>query len=218
MAVSQGGRRKRALTREAVGSGLNDAIREMGMTEDVIRDEARESGAVKGGGIRKIHKADVAIYRGIKMDSVPAWANYGRGRGVTGARGSVRGARGGSDGSLPDGQGRGSGAGARGRGESRGRGGGRGRGKSEGRGGEGTVGARSDRGRGGGSDRGRKSNNRRGRGGIQPFLSGSNLSDVDAEAPDRKRKLTEDKATDPKKVKLMQRASPSAPSASSSSP
>jgi hypothetical protein len=57
MAVSQGGRRKRALTREAVGSGLNDAIREMGMTEDVIRDEARESGAVKGGGIRKIHKA-----------------------------------------------------------------------------------------------------------------------------------------------------------------
>jgi hypothetical protein len=64
MEVSQGGRRKRALTREAVGSGLNDAIREMGMTEDVIRDEAFESGAVKGGGIRKIHKADVAIYRG----------------------------------------------------------------------------------------------------------------------------------------------------------
>jgi hypothetical protein len=101
MAVSQGGRRKRALTREAVGSGLNDAVREMGMTEDVIWDEARESGAVKGGGIRKIHKADVAIYRGIKMDSVPAWANYGQGRGVTGARGGVRDARGGSDGSLP---------------------------------------------------------------------------------------------------------------------
>jgi hypothetical protein len=44
-------------------------------------------------------------------------------------------------------------------------------------------------------------------------LSCSNLSDVDAEAPDRKIKLTEDKAADPKKVKLMQRASPSAPSA-----
>jgi hypothetical protein len=48
---------------------------------------------------------------------------------------------------------------------------------------------------------------------MQPFLSGSNLSDVDTEAPDRKRKLTEDKAAEPKKVKLMQRASPSAPSA-----
>jgi hypothetical protein len=48
-------------------------------------------------------------------------------------------------------------------------------------------------------------------------LSGSNLSDVDTEAPDRKRKLTEDKAAEPKKVKLMQRAASSAPEAALSS-
>jgi hypothetical protein len=223
MVVSQGSRRKRALTREAVGSGLNDAIREMGMTEDVIRDEARESGAVKDGGIRKIHKADVSIYCGIKMDSIPAWADYGRGRGVTGTRGG-HGVRGGGHGSLLDGQGRGSGAGARarGRGDGHGRGGGRGRGrtdgqgKSEGSGVEGAVGAKSNdrgRGRGGSGDRGWKSTHRKGRGGIQPLLSGSNLSDLDTEAPDRKRKLMEeDKAAeDSKKVKLMQMASPSAP-------
>jgi hypothetical protein len=101
MEVAQAGHRKRALTREAVGSGLKDAIREMGLTEDVIQDEASEKGIVKGGGIRKKDKADVSIYRGIKLDSVLAWAEYGRGRGVRGARGGhgLRGAPGGgSDG------------------------------------------------------------------------------------------------------------------------
>jgi hypothetical protein len=72
MEEAQVGRRKRALTREAVGSGLKEAIREMGLTEDVIRDEACEKGIVKGGGIRKKDKADVSIFRGIKLDSVPA--------------------------------------------------------------------------------------------------------------------------------------------------
>jgi hypothetical protein len=72
-------RRKRALSREAVGSGLKEAIREMGLMEDIVRDEAMEKGIVRGGGIRKSDKADVAIFRGIKIDSVPAWANYGRG-------------------------------------------------------------------------------------------------------------------------------------------
>jgi hypothetical protein len=201
MAVSQTGRRKRALTREAVGSGLVDAVREMGMTEDVIRDESRESG-VKGGGISKVHKADVAIYRGIKMDSITAWANYGRGRGTMGARGM----RGGGSLALGDGLGRGS---SRGRGELRGRGGGRGRGKSEGRGGVGTVGAR---GRGGANIR--KQNSRRGRG--LP-LTGSNISPPSDETTDRKRKLVEVKTTDTKKVKLMQVPVPTAPPTPSTS-
>jgi hypothetical protein len=145
MEAAQAGRRKRALSREAVGSGLKDVIRDMGMTEDVIRDEARKKGVVKGGGIRKKDKADVSICRGIRLDSVPAWADYGRGRGVTtGARGGYgsRGARkdvGGGHSSLLEGRGRG--ARARGRGDSCGRGGG-------------------DCGRGGGGDRGR------GRGGV----------------------------------------------------
>jgi hypothetical protein len=200
MATSQAGRRKRALTREAVGSGLNDAVREMGMAEDVIRDESRESGAVTGGGIRKTHKADVAIYRGIKMDSVPAWAHYGRGRGGMGARGARGGGGGGND-SFPAAGGRGRGY-SGGRGENRGRGGGRGRGKGEGRGSGGTVVARGR----GVSDRGRKGNSRRGRGGTQPLLSGSNLSTstTNDETLDRKRKLPEDTATDTKKVKLME--------------
>jgi hypothetical protein len=74
-------RHKRALYREAVGSGLKEAIREMGMMEDIARDEAGEKGIIKGGGIRMSDKADVAIFRGLKLDSVPAWAEYGRGRG-----------------------------------------------------------------------------------------------------------------------------------------
>jgi hypothetical protein len=56
---------------------LKEAIREMGLMEDIVRDEAMEKGIVRGGGIRKSDKADVAIFRGIKIDSVPAWANYG---------------------------------------------------------------------------------------------------------------------------------------------
>jgi hypothetical protein len=216
MAISQGNRRKRALAREAVGSGLSDAVREMGMTEDVIRDEARESGTVKNGGIRNIHKADVAIYRGIKMDSVPAWASYGRGRGAAGARGM----RGGGHGPQ-DGQGRGSGTVAplRARGRGGGRGGGLGRGGQGNSEGSGSVGAGAGRGRGRGS-RGRGTN-RKGKGGNQQLLSGSNLSTVDTvDTPtDRKRKLAEeDKAADEtKKVKLMQMASPSFPASSSSS-
>jgi hypothetical protein len=204
MEEAQVGRRKRALTREAVGSGLKEAIREMGLTEDVIRDEACEKGIVKGGGIRKKDKADVSIFRGIKLDSVPAWAEYSRGRGVMGARGGqgLRGARGGghdSRGGARGGQGlRGARARGRGRGgvDSRGRGGG------------------DSRGRGGGDSRGR-GRNRGGRGGSQALLSGSNLSVIDA--PDRKRKLTEeDKASEEaKKVKLMELASPSDPAATS---
>jgi hypothetical protein len=186
MEEAQVGRRKRALTREAVGSGLKEAIREMGLTEDVIRDKACQKGIVKGGGIRKKDKADVSIFRGIKLDSVPAWAEYSRGRGVMGARGGhgLRGAHGGHDNrGARGGQGlRGALARGRGRGgiDSRGRG-------SGGRGG-----------RGGG----------RGRGRGQELLLGSNLSVIDA--PDRKRKLTEeDKATEEaKKVKLMELASP----------
>jgi hypothetical protein len=57
---AQAGRRRRALAREAVRSDLKEAIREMGMMEDIVRDEACEKGIVKGGGIRKRDKADVA--------------------------------------------------------------------------------------------------------------------------------------------------------------
>jgi hypothetical protein len=70
-----------------VGSGLKEAIRDMGLMEDLVRDEACEKGIIKGGGIRKNDKADVAIFRGIKLNEVPAWADYGRGRGARGARG-----------------------------------------------------------------------------------------------------------------------------------
>jgi hypothetical protein len=192
------GRRKRALTREAVGSGLKEAIREMGLMEDIVRAEACEKGIVKGGGIRKKDKADVAIFRGIKLDAVPAWAEYGRGRGGRGSRGGqgLRGALGGS--------------GARGGQGLRGaRGGGRGGYDSRGgaRGGQGLQGARG-RGRGG------ESSGRGGGGGSQT-LSGANVS-VIAEAPDRKRKLTEDDedTEEAKKVKLMEMASPSSCSSS----
>jgi hypothetical protein len=129
-------RRKRALNREAVGASLKESVREMGMMEDIVRDEACEKGIVKGGGIRKKDKAVVSIFRGIKLDSVPAWANYGRGRGrgrggaSVSARGDGRGARGGQGIRGARGRGRGRG-GARG-GNSRGaRGSGRGRGSSQ---------------------------------------------------------------------------------------
>jgi hypothetical protein len=204
MEEAQVGRRKRALTREAVGSGLKEAIREMGLMEDIVHDEACEKGIVKGGGIRKKDKADVAIFRGIKLDAVPAWAEYGRGRGGRGSRGGqgLRGALGGS--------------GARGGQGLRGaRGGGRGGYDSRGgaRGGQGSRGARGrgrGRGRGGGGE-----SPGRGRGGGSQTLSGANVS-VIAEAPDRKRKLTEDdEATEEaKKVKLMEMASPSSSSSS----
>jgi hypothetical protein len=164
----------------------------MGLMEDVVRDEACEKGIVKGGGIRKKDKADVSIFRGIKLDSVPAWAEYSRGRGVRGARGGqgLRGARGGGGGY-----------------DSRG----------GARGGQGSRGARArGRGRGGGGDspgRGRGGNRVRGRGGSQS-LSGANILVIDA--PDRKRKLTEeDEATvEAKKVKLMELASPSSSASS----
>jgi hypothetical protein len=71
-----------------------------------VRDEAMEKGVpgIPGGGIRRMDKADLAIARGINMDSLPAWAEHGRGRGrgrgrgyrgSTPARGGARGARGG---------------------------------------------------------------------------------------------------------------------------
>jgi hypothetical protein len=179
-----------------VGSGLKEAIRDIGLMEDLVRDEACEKGIIKGGGIRKNDKADVAIFRGIKLNEVPAWADYGRGRGARGARGGqgLRGARGG---------------------------GGRGRGghdsRSGARGGQGSRGARArGRGRGGGDSRvGRGGKSRgRGRGGSQT-LSGANVS-VITEAPDRKQKLAEDEDTEEaKKVKLMELASPSSSSSSS---
>jgi hypothetical protein len=76
-------RRKRALCREAVGSGLREVIREAGMAEDIVRDEAMGKGlpGIPGGGIRKMDMADLAIARSIKMDSIPAWVDHGRGRG-----------------------------------------------------------------------------------------------------------------------------------------
>jgi hypothetical protein len=225
MVTSQVGRRKRALTREAVGYGLKEAIREIGMTEDVLRDEARENGAVQGGGIRWKDKADVSIFKGIKLDSVPAWSDYGRGRGAMGGRGV--GARGGHGLRGARGDGGGTRA-ARGRG-------GRGGGGRGGRGGSGDRGRGSsgDRGRGSSGDRGRGNSDDHGRGGFGnrsrghgkktgPFLTGSNV-DSDAPAEDRKRKAEEDKVTEEaKKVKLMELASPSseagpAPASSSAS-
>jgi hypothetical protein len=123
-------RRRRALGREAVGSGLREAVRESGMAEDIIRDEAMAKGVVSGGGIRRMDKADLAISRGIQMDSLPAWADHGRGRGrggtnwsrgrgrdSRGARGSRgRGGRGGSRGDTKSRGGRGGRGGGGGRG------------------------------------------------------------------------------------------------------
>jgi hypothetical protein len=93
-----------------------------------------EMGVLSGGGIRRMDKADLSISRGIKMDSLPAWADHGRGRG----RGGLgRGSRGGNS----DRGGNGGVRGARGRGGRGGGGGGsrsRGRGRG-GRGGRGTI-------------------------------------------------------------------------------
>jgi hypothetical protein len=124
------------LCREAVGCGLREVIREAGMAEDIVRDEAMEKGVpgIPGGGIRRMDKADLAIARSIKMDSLPAWVEHGRGRGrgrgrgdrkpSNWSRGGAQGARGGFG--TRGGGGRGGDAGRyRGRG---GRGG-RGRGK-----------------------------------------------------------------------------------------
>jgi hypothetical protein len=183
--ASKAARRRRALCREAVAAGLKEAVRETGLAEDIIREEAMDKGVVTGGGIRRMDKADLSISRGIKMDFLPAWADHGRGRGRGrggrgtkpiwargGARGGYRGARG-----------------VRGRG---------------GRGGGGGGGSRGDasksRGRGG----------RGGRGKITD-LTGGNAEAV----PDRpilkgKRKLVEDSTSDEaKKVKLMELASDS---------
>jgi hypothetical protein len=130
-------RRKRALCREAVGYGLREVIREAGMAEDIVRDEAMEKGVpgITGGGIRRMDKADLAIARGIHMDSLPAWAEHGRGRGRGKGRGDrgSKPARGGAQVTRGGFGSRGGGVGGRGdagkyRGRG-GRGGGRGRGK-----------------------------------------------------------------------------------------
>jgi hypothetical protein len=75
-------------------------------------------------------KADITITRAINMDSIPAWADHGRGRG-RGSRGSnpnwTRGRGGGVRGAA-----RGRGGGSRGGFKPRGGGGRRGRGKSAG--------------------------------------------------------------------------------------
>jgi hypothetical protein len=118
-------RRKRALTKEAVASGLREVVREAGMAEDIIRDESME--VVPGGGIRRMDLADLSISRAIKMDSIPAWAEHGRGRG-RGNRGAPNWSRGGARGSRgARGRGRGDAGRSRGRGGTGGR---RGRGKS----------------------------------------------------------------------------------------
>jgi hypothetical protein len=126
-------RRKRALNREAVASGLREVVREAGLAEDIVRDESMEKGIVPGGGIRRMDKADLAISRAIKMDSIPAWAEHGRGRG-RGNRGAPNWARGGTRGGVRGARGvgvRGRGRGDAGRSRGRGGRGGRGRGKSQ---------------------------------------------------------------------------------------
>jgi hypothetical protein len=119
---SKAARRKRALCREAVASGLREAVRETGLAEDIIRDEAMEKGVVSGGGIRRMDKADLSISRGIKMNSLPAWADHGRGRGRGGRGSKPNWARGGARG----GYGLRGARGVRGRGGRGGGGGGRG--------------------------------------------------------------------------------------------
>jgi uncharacterized membrane protein YgcG len=124
--ASKAARRRRALCREAVAAGLREAVRESGLAEDIVREEAMDKGIVPGGGIRRVDLADLSISRGRKMDSLKAWADHGRGRG-RGGRGSTL-ARGGR-GSRGRG-GRGGSSGGGGRGGSRGRGGRGGRGKA----------------------------------------------------------------------------------------
>jgi hypothetical protein len=126
--ASKAARRRRALCREAVAAGLKEAVRETGLAEDIVREEAMDKGIVSGGGIRRVDKADLSISRGIKMDSLPAWAEHGRGRGRgssgsrgnTWTRGGSRGGRG-TRGTRGKG-GRGGGGGSRGRGGRGGRG------------------------------------------------------------------------------------------------
>ncbi len=123
-------RRRRALSREAVAAGLREVVREAGLAEDIVRDEAMEKGVVPGGGIRRMDKADLSISRSIQMDSLPAWADHGRGRGrgrgIRGFQprggGSDRGVRGGG----PRGRGGRGGERSRGRGLRGARGRGRG--------------------------------------------------------------------------------------------
>jgi hypothetical protein len=123
-------RRKRALNREAVASGLREVVREAGLAEDIVRDESMGKGVVPGGGIRRMDMADLSISRAINMDSIPAWAEHGRGRG-RGNRGAPNWSRGGTRGGRgARGAGRGRGRGDAGRSRGRGGRGGRGRGKS----------------------------------------------------------------------------------------
>jgi hypothetical protein len=130
--ASKAARRRRALCRESVPAGLKEAVREAGLAEDIVREEAMDKGVVSGGGIRRMDKADLSISRGIKMDSLPAWADHGRGRGRgrgnSGSRGNTS-TRGGSRGSHRGTRGA-RGRGGRGGGGSRGRGGRGGRGKT----------------------------------------------------------------------------------------
>jgi hypothetical protein len=184
-------RRKRALCREAVGYGLREVIREAGMAEDIVRDEAMEKGVpgIPGGGIRRMDKADLAIARGINMDSLPAWAEHGRGRG----RGRGRGDRG----SKPA---RGGAQGVRGA-----------RGGFGSRGGGGRGDAGRYRGRGGRGGRGR------GKANDLEMTGGNSEAVPDRKG---KRKITEENIADEaKKVKLTDLTSePPAPSSSSSGP
>jgi hypothetical protein len=115
--ASKAARRRRALCREAVAAGLKEAVRESGLAEDIVREEAMDKGIVPGGGIRRVDLADLSISRGIKMDSLTAWADHGRGRG-RGGRGTTwsrggrgtrgRGGRGGGGGGRGDARSRGS--------------------------------------------------------------------------------------------------------------
>jgi hypothetical protein len=177
---SKAARQRRALCREAVAAGLREAVRETGLAEDIIRDEAMEKGVVSGGGIRRMDKADLSISRGIKMDSLPAWADHGRGRGRGGRGIKPNWARGGARG----GYGSQGARGVRGRGGRGGGGGGRGD-------------ASKVRGQGG----------RGGRGTIKDLTGGNAESVPDRKG---KRKLVEDYTSEEaKKVKLMELASES---------
>jgi hypothetical protein len=189
-------RRRRALCREAVGSGLREVIREAGMAEDIVRDEAMGKGlpGIPGGGIRKVDVADLAISRSIKMDSIPAWIDHGRGRGRARGRKPSNWSRGG--GGAQGGRGSRGGLATRGGGDRGGDRGGRYRGRA---------------GRGGGKGRGKDLE-----------MTGGNSEAV----PNRKgkRKVTEENSDEAKKVKLTEHttssssAGPSSAGPSSSSP
>jgi hypothetical protein len=124
--ASKAARRRRALCRESVAAGLKEAVREAGLAEDIVREEAMDKGVVSGGGIRRMDKADLFISRSIKMDSLPAWADHGRGRGRgrgnTSTRGGPRGSHRGTRGARGRGGRGGGGGGSRGRGGRGGRG------------------------------------------------------------------------------------------------